>query len=282
MKELLFGSNPLQHSKEQLEKYKFKLELLENEVPGIYVLKITKPEGQLYDLITVDGNRGYNIVKRELFRSSDDVKLLGDDYELKRYPNGIWFLGKREKVGYTSGLDVLAKPRLEEKITITNVQFDMPEPDGKMFKLEFPAETRVRILGSEIAISEDGEEELRQVIESAKKLQGLGKAVVVYANDDEKGRFPDTLQQLYKGDYVNEKDLEWFLTNVEYLGKGRTATGRPIWCWPMTSRFLRKATAPIFCSTTAASHSSQAPNNSRQLPRPLGKESLRVRLSLDL
>ena len=243
LKELLFGSNPLQHSKGRLEEYKFKLELLENEVPGIYVLKITKPEGQLYDLITVDGNRGYNIVKRELFRSSDDVKLMGDDYELKKYPNGIWFLGKREKVGYTSGLDVLAKPRLEEKITITNVRFGTPEPGDEMFKLDFPPGARVHILGireSEIVIGKDGEEELRRVIESAEKLKGLGRALIVYANDDEEGRFPDTLEELHQGDYVSEKDLEWLLENIGYLGKGKTATDSPGTAIAYDKALLRK------------------------------------------
>jgi prepilin-type processing-associated H-X9-DG protein len=225
--ELLFGSNPLQHSKARLEKYKFELELLENEVPGIYVLKITEPEGQLYDLITVDANRGYNIVKRELFRSSDDVKLMGDDYELKRYPNGIWFLSKREKVRYTSGSDVLAKPRLEEKVTIMSVQFDTPEPGDEIFKLEFPPGTRVAVPGGEIVVGEDVEEELREVIESAEKLMGLGKALSIYANEDEKGRFPDTLKQLGEADYVSEEDLKWLLKNVEYLGKGKTAADAP-------------------------------------------------------
>jgi prepilin-type processing-associated H-X9-DG protein len=221
--QLLFGSNPLQHGKEHLERYKFELELLDNELPGIYVLRITEPEGHLYDLITIDGNRGYNIVRRELFRSSDDVKLLGDDYELKRYPNGIWFLSKRENVRYTSGLDVLAESRLEEKVTVRSVRFDTPEPEEERFKLEFPPGTTVRVPGGEIVVGEDAEEELREVIESGEKLKGLGKALSIYANDDEEGRFPDALEQLLEGDYVSDKDLEWLVENVEYMGKGKTA-----------------------------------------------------------
>ncbi|MHC4625225.1 MAG: M56 family metallopeptidase, partial [Planctomycetota bacterium] len=64
-------------------------------------------------------------------------------------------------------------------------------------------------------------------VESAKKLQELGKAVLVYANDDEQNSFPDTLDQLLRGDYIGQKDLKWSSENVEYLAKGRTAAGPP-------------------------------------------------------
>jgi hypothetical protein len=45
--------------------------------------------------------------------------------------------------------------------------------------------------------------------ESAKRLSNLGKAVIVYANDDEKGRFPDTMGELERRDYIFKEDFQW-------------------------------------------------------------------------
>ncbi|MHC4619502.1 MAG: M56 family metallopeptidase [Planctomycetota bacterium] len=64
-------------------------------------------------------------------------------------------------------------------------------------------------------------------VESAKKLQELGKAVLIYANDDEGNYFPENLQKLRDGDYIDATALKWFSENVEYLAKGRTAAGPP-------------------------------------------------------
>jgi prepilin-type processing-associated H-X9-DG protein len=111
---------------------------------------------------------------------------------------------------------------------VTGVEFDMEEPEEGTFKLEFPRGTIVAVPGGEILVGEDVEEELREVMESAEKLKGLGKALTIYANDDEEGRFPDTLQQLLEGDYVSKEDLEWLVENIEYLGKGKKAVDAPI------------------------------------------------------
>jgi prepilin-type processing-associated H-X9-DG protein len=70
--------------------------------------------------------------------------------------------------------------------------------------------------------------ELKERQESGRRLTELGKALTIYANDDEEGRFPDTLQQLLEGDYVSKEDLEWLVENIEYLGKGKTAADAPI------------------------------------------------------
>ena len=62
-------------------------------------------------------------------------------------------------------------------------------------------------------------EELEKRIESAEKLQELGKALLIYSNDN-KNKYPDSLQQIES--YLrNEQDLAWLLENVEYLGKGK-------------------------------------------------------------
>jgi prepilin-type processing-associated H-X9-DG protein len=59
-------------------------------------------------------------------------------------------------------------------------------------------------------------------VNSARKLSGLGKAVAMYAADNN-GKLPDTLQELkpYVGD-----DFQWLLENVKYLGKGQKS-GEP-------------------------------------------------------
>ncbi|MGD8787546.1 MAG: hypothetical protein PVJ60_09000, partial [Phycisphaerales bacterium] len=57
-------------------------------------------------------------------------------------------------------------------------------------------------------------------LESADKLRKLGIAVVMYANDNDK-KLPDNLQPL-KPYINNEVDYQWFLDNVEYLGKDKT------------------------------------------------------------
>jgi hypothetical protein len=64
-------------------------------------------------------------------------------------------------------------------------------------------------------------------VESAKKLQELGKALLIYANDDEGNYFPENLQKLQDGDYIDATALKYFSENVEYLAKGRTAAGPP-------------------------------------------------------
>ncbi|MHC4657984.1 MAG: hypothetical protein ACYS83_02250 [Planctomycetota bacterium] len=63
--------------------------------------------------------------------------------------------------------------------------------------------------------------------ESVEKLKRLGKALITYANDDEEGKYPDTLRVLAEQDYIKEEDSEWFLENVQYLGKGKTAAEPP-------------------------------------------------------
>jgi len=55
----------------------------------------------------------------------------------------------------------------------------------------------------------------------------LGKALSMYANDDETGRLPDALPQLAEQGYLSEEDLAWCLVNVEYLGKGKSAATPP-------------------------------------------------------
>lgn len=53
--------------------------------------------------------------------------------------------------------------------------------------------------------------------ESAEKLKKLGLALFIYASEHEE-KYPDTLQEL---EYCIDT-FQWFLENVEYIGKGKT------------------------------------------------------------
>jgi hypothetical protein len=61
--------------------------------------------------------------------------------------------------------------------------------------------------------------------ESAKKLSGLGKAMLIFASvHDEK--YPDKLEDLTKAD-LTEKEIEWYKKNIEYLGDKVRLKDRP-------------------------------------------------------
>jgi len=196
--------------------------------PGVYTLDafvywievLNKTGGQHWQL-TIDGNRGFNPVRAVLYE--DDGSILQEtNITLRKYPGDIWYPARAERVR-SSGGKVTDRKSIEIK-----AEFGIEVPENA-FKLEFPHGTKVRDIftGKEIVIGEGGEQELWQRLESAKKLQTLASALLRCTNNDEKRRLPGTLKELRKGDYVNDKDLQWFLKNVEYLGKGRTAANAP-------------------------------------------------------
>ena len=86
-------------------------------------------------------------------------------------------------------------------------------PDAQLFRIEIDSD------GSEIA---DVEREWLDINKSANKLEALGKALLIYANDHE-DKYPDTLQSI-EG-YLD--DLQWFTENDKYSGKGKTLTEPP-------------------------------------------------------
>lgn len=104
---------------------------------GQYLLEITRDDGVRY-VLTVDANKGYNIVKYEVF-----VKNNRKDYEvnytLKEYGNGVWYQAGREKIRYALRTQ---KPSVEERITFTSVEFDIDVPD-ETFHLDYPQGTKV-------------------------------------------------------------------------------------------------------------------------------------------
>jgi beta-lactamase regulating signal transducer with metallopeptidase domain/type II secretory pathway component GspD/PulD (secretin) len=67
--------------------------------------------------------------------------------------------------------------------------------------------------------------EITQRIESANKLSNLGKALLIYANDNN-DKYPNSLKQL--SDYFGKvEDFHWVLENAAYLGSGKTISDRP-------------------------------------------------------
>lgn len=66
--------------------------------------------------------------------------------------------------------------------------------------------------------------ELVQRQESSKKLQELGRMLLIYINDHN-GKYPDSLDEIET--YDSDRLLAWSLENVEYLGKGIVAPRTP-------------------------------------------------------
>lgn len=125
------------NNKKLIEKYTFRL--LDNPNPGIYLLEIIKDNGSIHHW-TIDGNRGFNVVKIERFRTLDD-KDYEVNFKLHQYKDGIWYISERERIRYpVPGKG--GKPRVEHKVRITDAEFGVEVPDDT-FVLEFPSGTKV-------------------------------------------------------------------------------------------------------------------------------------------
>lgn len=125
------------NSKRLIEKYTFRL--LDNPNPGIYLLEIIKDNGSIHHW-TIDGNRGFNVVKIERFRSPND-KDYETNFKLRQYKDRIWFISERERIRYPSP-GKGGKPRVEYKVRITDAEFGVQVPDDT-FVLDFPPGTKV-------------------------------------------------------------------------------------------------------------------------------------------
>ncbi len=99
-------------------------------------------------------------------------------------------------------------------ISETTQIFEYP-PEGPVtiYEMDVPRTAKVYDFSSD---EEENRKEHPSVRESANRLMALGNALLVYENDHDK--YPDSLQGL-EG-YLD--DLQWFFTNTEYLGKGRS------------------------------------------------------------
>jgi beta-lactamase regulating signal transducer with metallopeptidase domain len=129
---ILFGQSPPVYNETLLREYQ--LTFAEGDVPGTVVLDATRPNRGRYRL-TIDGNRGHNVVRRECFvaRGRKDYE---DRFGLAQHVDGIWFLKSREKIRY--GLRDPSKTSVEEQVTVDSVEFDTPPEDEALFRLRFP------------------------------------------------------------------------------------------------------------------------------------------------
>jgi hypothetical protein len=125
------------NNKSLIEKYSFRL--LENPNLGIYLLEIIKDNGSIHHW-TIDGNRGFNVVRIERFRAPGD-KDYEVNFKLRQYKDRIWYISEREKIRYPSP-GKGGKKRIEHKVRITDAEFGVEVPDDT-FVLEFPSGTKV-------------------------------------------------------------------------------------------------------------------------------------------
>lgn len=125
------------NNKRLIEKYTFGL--LDSPNPGIYLLEIIKDNGSIHHW-TIDGNRGFNVVKIERFRAPND-KDYEINFKLRQYKDGMWYISEREQIRYPSP-GKGGKPRVEHKVRITDAEFGVEVPDDT-FVLEFPSGTKV-------------------------------------------------------------------------------------------------------------------------------------------
>jgi hypothetical protein len=119
---------------------RFKLALAESDLPGHYVLDAIELDGNRYRY-TIDGERGYNIVKTECF-AADNRKDWESNVELKQYGDGTWYPANRERVRY-SRKD--GKPLMDRRDNFTRAEFniDIPDETFRLDSLEFPVGTEV-------------------------------------------------------------------------------------------------------------------------------------------
>jgi DNA-binding beta-propeller fold protein YncE len=93
-----------------------------------------------------------------------------------------------------------------------------------------------------LALDKDAGLRLADYPESAKRLETLGKALLLYANDYN-DKFPDALEGVRSS--VGEADMRWLMDNVEYLGKGKTVAGRPDVAVAYDKTVLRKGAGTL-------------------------------------
>ncbi|MHB0946386.1 MAG: hypothetical protein ACYC3B_04390 [Sedimentisphaerales bacterium] len=93
--------------------------------------------------------------------------------------------------------------------------------DGRVWTVE---EARA-FLSEDVGNASEREKKLRNRTSSAKRLSELGKALIVFANDNNE-KYPESLQDLSMVD-VNAEDLAWLTENIEYIGNKVKLTDLP-------------------------------------------------------
>ncbi|MHC4500712.1 MAG: HEAT repeat domain-containing protein, partial [Planctomycetota bacterium] len=170
-------------------------------------------------------SRAFSALGDPAFRAAIPIiaARLKDKDEMNRYEA----MDAIVDIGGSEALEVLIR-EVEQGNTFGGDIFDrLSKLTGQRFKTAEEWLKWWRQSQAEIEILPDEQMVLPDHSISLQKLRQLGKALVIYANDDEAGRFPSILMQLQQRDYIEQKDLAWYLANIEYLGKGKTAAAPP-------------------------------------------------------
>jgi hypothetical protein len=132
------GGHPPIHNQERLSGYN--ISSTEANSPGVYILNAVDSYGAGYRL-AIDGNRGFNIVKRERFRSDRTIDY-EDNFKLKQYSNETWFISEFERTRHDFEPWKI-KRNVEERLIVTGAQFGIPTPDEDTFRLRFAKGTNI-------------------------------------------------------------------------------------------------------------------------------------------
>ncbi len=117
--------------------------LLQGPAPGIYIVAVDGRGEQFerYEL-TIDGNRGFHIVRMLRFRNLES-KMHQVDVELKQYREGIWYISSSTKTRYKDVPGGGQTFTVDERMEITEAAFNIEVPE-ETFEFEFPPGTRVK------------------------------------------------------------------------------------------------------------------------------------------
>ena len=105
----------------------------EGDTKGVYVLTAIDTKASYYVAyrLTVDGTRGFNIVKIERMKSTSE-KYWEENITLKQYLDGRWFPAERTRT----------EDMVQYKVSITDVTLNPKIPDD-LFEFRFPKGTKV-------------------------------------------------------------------------------------------------------------------------------------------
>lgn len=169
---------------------KCSIELVDNNTEGIYLLDAIRDNGARHRL-TVDGNRGYHIVKRESFdhdgannRKSSELNVM-----LKKRSDGLWYPASHEKVIFERGQELVAS-----KVTIKSVKLNAEIPQ-ETFNLPFPPGTAVRDdkLKEYVAISAPNTIDLLTLLAKMRPAIRPAKTMHVHRTISQMGTAPKVL-----------------------------------------------------------------------------------------
>ncbi len=156
----------------------YSFELAESPRPGIYLLDAVDKH-QWRRRFTIDADKDFNVTKIECIRK-DGSRDWVNNYKLKQYNDGIWFLAECERIRHPRP-GRQGDPRIEYRIQVTRAEFNIDVPEDS-FSLKFPVGTKVwdEILNSWFIVGGSKE----PVIEDASRKPVVAKEYVEAGRGD--------------------------------------------------------------------------------------------------